>query len=213
MPSPVIRNGLHVLLPHSGEEIGCRFLGGWTMRIFICAFALIAGLPIVARAGEDDNPFKNVKEGDWVRFTMTMVRGDFKSVGELKKTVTAKSDKEITIQTIMTLDGRSTLPTEEKIDLTKPYDPTRLLGLEGTGAKIEKVGDEKAKVKIGTKEYDCAVIKLKTKSNSFGKEYNSDVKLWTSKDAPLGGMVKLEVLGERGVPANTWLEFKEAGSK
>jgi hypothetical protein len=43
-----------------------------------------------------------------------------------------------------------------------------------------------------------------------GKEIISDVRLWTSKDAPLGGMVKLEVLGE---PANTWLEFKESGSK
>jgi hypothetical protein len=170
-------------------------------------------LPIIARAAEEDNPFKNVKEGDWVKFTMTMEIGDFKQAGEFKKTVTAKSDKEVTITTIMTLDGRKSLPSEEKIDLTKPYDPIKLLGLNESDAKIEKVGEEKVKVKIGTKEYDCTLIKMKVKTNAGGKEYNTDNKLWTSKDAPLGGMVKLEVLGERGAPANTWLEFKESGGK
>ena len=140
------------------------------MKNFICTVALVVGLPIVACAGEDDNPFKNVKEGDWAKFTMTMVIGDFKVAGELKKTVTAKSDKEVTIKTNMTLDGRESIPTEEKIDLTQPYDPINLLGLKGSNTKIEKVGDEKAKVKIGTKEYDCAVIKWKTKSNSEGKK-------------------------------------------
>ena len=183
------------------------------MKHFLCTFALIIGSPIVARAAEDDSPFKKVKEGDWARFTMTMVIGDFRVAGEFRKTVTAKSDKEVTIKTTMTLNGAESIPTEEKIGLTKPYYPTKLLGLKESEAKIEKVGDGKEKVKIGTKEYDCTLIKMKTKSNSGGKEITSDVKLWTSKDAPLGGMVKLEVLGERGAPANTWLEFKESGSK
>jgi hypothetical protein len=183
------------------------------LKYFFCTFALIIGLPIVARAAEDDNPFKKVKEGDWAKFTMTMVIGDFRLAGEFRKTVTAQSDKEVTIKTSMTLNGAESIPSEEKIDLTKPYDPTKLLGLKENEAKIEKVGDEKVKVKVGAKEYDCTLIKLKTKTNAGGKEITSDVKLWTSKDAPLGGMVKLEVLGERGVPANTWLEFKESGSK
>ena len=148
-----------------------------------------------------------------MKFSMTMVIGDFKVAGEYRKTVTAKSDKEVTIKTIMTLNGAESLPTEEKIDLTKPYEPTKLLGLKESEAKIEKVSEGNEKVKIGTKEYDCTLIKLKTKNNVGGKETTSDVQLWISKDAPLGGMVKLEVLGERGVPANTWLEFKESGSK
>jgi hypothetical protein len=183
------------------------------MKHFLCTFALIIGLPIVARAADDDNPFKKVKEGDWVKFTMTMEIGDFKLVGDMKTTVTAKSDKEVTITTIMTLDGRKSLPREERIDLTKPYDPIWLLGLKDTDEKVEKVGEAKEKVKIGTKEFDCTLIKSKTKSNAGGQEYTTHNKLWTSKDAPLGGMLKLEVLGERGAPANTWLEFKESGSK
>jgi hypothetical protein len=182
------------------------------LKHFLYTFALI-GLPIVARAAENDNPFKNVKVGDWVKFTMTMEIGDIKLAGEFRKTVTAKSDKEVTIRTNMRLNGAESIPSEEKIDLTKPYDPIRLLGLKDTDAKIEKVDEAKEKVKIGTKEFDCTLIKSKTKSNSGGKEYTTENRLWTSKDAPLGGMVKLEVLGERGVPANTWLEFKQSGSK
>ncbi len=165
------------------------------------------------RAAEDDNPFKKVKEGDWAKYSMTMDRGGFKSVGDMTRTVTAKSDKEVTITTIMTLDGRKSLPRDEKFDLTKPYDPIWLHGLNGTDARIEKVGEAKEKVKIGTREYDCTVIKSKTRSKVGGIEYKTDNRLWTSKDAPLGGMVKMEVLGERGAPANTWLEFKESGSK
>jgi hypothetical protein len=184
-----------------------------TLKHFLCTFALIIGLPIVARAAENDNPFKKVKEGDWAKYSMTMEIGDFKRIGDMKTTVTAKFEKEVTITTIMTLDGQKSLPRDEKIDLTKPYDPTWLLGLKDTNAKVEKVGEAKEKVKIGTKEFDCTLIKSKTKSNAGGQEYTTHNKLWTSKDAPLGGMVKLEVLGERGVPANTWLDFKESGSK
>jgi hypothetical protein len=189
------------------------FFGSKTLKHLLCTLALFIGSPIIARAADDDNPFKKVKEGDWAKYSMTMDRGGFKSVGDMTRTVTAKSDKEVTITTIMTLDGRKSLPRDEKIDLTKPYDPIWLHGLKGTDAKIEKVGDAKEKVKIGTKEYDCTVIKSKTKSKVGGIEYNTDNRLWTSKDAPLGGMVKMEVLGERGAPANTWIEFKESGSK
>jgi hypothetical protein len=183
------------------------------MKHFLCTFAFIIGLPIVACAADDDNPFKKVKEGDWAKYSMTMEIGDFKRVGDMKTTVTAKSDKEVTISTIMTLDGQKSLPREERFDLTKPYDPIWLLGLKDTDAKVEKVGEAKEKVKIGTKEYDCALIKSTTKSNVGGREYTTHNKLWTNKDAPFGGMVKLEVLGERGAPANTWLELKESGSK
>src|SRR5262249_46575534 len=132
-------------------SVGRLFIVSWgsnTVKHFLCAFALLLGLPMVVRAAEEDNPFKNVKEGDWVKFTMTMEIGDFKQAGEFKKTVTAKSDKEVTITTIMTLDGRKSLPSEEKIDLTKPYDPIKLLGLKESEAKIEKVGEEKVKVKV-----------------------------------------------------------------
>ena len=54
------------------------------MRIFICALALIIGWPIVARGGEDENPFKNVKEGDWVRFRTSGARS-------LKSTISCMS--------------------------------------------------------------------------------------------------------------------------
>jgi hypothetical protein len=179
------------------------------MKHFLFAFALIIGLTSFARAADDDNPFKKVKEGDWVIFSMTMERGTFKSNGDTKTTVTSKSDKEVTISTIITLDGQKSLPREERIDLTKPYDLIRLLGLKDTGAKVERGGEAKEMVKIGTKEFECTLIKSKTTSGM----YITHNKLWTSKDAPLGGMVKLEVLGERGAPANTWLELKAFGSK
>jgi hypothetical protein len=182
------------------------------MRHFLCTLAVIVGLPVVARAA-DDNPFNRVNEGDWVAYSMTMEVGAFKSVGEMKTTVTAKSDKEVTIATVLTLDGRKSLPREERIDLTKPYDLIWLLGLKDTDAKVDKGGETKEKIMIGSKEFDCALIKSTTKSTVGGRDYITHNKLWTSRDGPLGGMVKLEVLGERGAPANTWLEFKEAGSK
>ncbi|QVL33984.1 hypothetical protein KIH39_08780 [Telmatocola sphagniphila] len=180
------------------------------MKHFLFAFALMLGMTSIVRPADDNNPFRKVKEGDWVIFTMTMERGTIKSVGDSKTTVTAKTDKEVTISTVITLDGQKSLPREERIDLTKPYDPIWLLGLKDySGVKLEKGEETQEKVKLGTKQFECTLLKSKTTSGI----YTTHNKLWTSKDAPLGGMVKLEVLGERGAPANTWLELKGSGSK
>ena len=101
------------------------------MKHFLCStFALVVGLPIVARGVEDDNPFKKVKEGDWVKFTMTMVIGDFKVAGEYRKTVTAKSDKEVTIKTTRTMRNGRTRSVALACTLMKA---TGLVDLIGSG--------------------------------------------------------------------------------
>src|SRR5262245_47418139 len=86
-----------------------------------------------ARAQEKaENPYKDATVGDYVTYKLTWsclgkdnVWKD--NVGSIKETVTAKTDKEVTLKTVTTpphsRKGKGEEEATEKIDLTKPYDP------------------------------------------------------------------------------------------
>ena len=130
--------------------------------------------------------------------------------GEIKMTVSAKTDKEATLKTTVVFMGMELPGGDQKIDLTKPYDPTKPMDPKSKDAKVEKLDEGKEKIKIGTKEYDCTWMKVKTVSKVGGKENTSEVKVWTSKAVPLGGIVKMEMKSDS---TNLSLELKESGSK
>jgi len=127
----------------------------------LLAAALAACLaPLAARAADDDNPYKNVKVGDYSTYKMNTKVGQIAVTGTITQTITAKTDKEATAKVTGTVTVNGTameIPAQEqKVDLTKPYDPTKVGGglPAGTEAKVEKLKEGKEKVKVAGKEYD-----------------------------------------------------------
>ena len=77
-----------------------------------------------------------------------------------KETITAKSDKEISIKATFTPDYP--LPValqEEKIDLTKPYDRIALFCPAGIKAsKVKEVKEDDETITVGKTKFKCKVI-------------------------------------------------------
>jgi len=180
------------------------------------AAVFLALLPLAARAEEKgDNPFRNAKVGDWVEYKMVTNVGAFKADGTVKMTVTAKTDKEATLKGVATVNGTETPAQETKIDLTKPYDPLSAANLpKGADVKVEKTGMGKDKVKAMGKDYDCDWVKFKVNGKSQGVDLDGDAKVWMSKAAPLGGMVKMEMNAKvAGMDMKMTMELANSGSK
>jgi hypothetical protein len=161
---------------------------------YLLSAALFAGLAPAAFAQDMENPFKKAKVGDWAEYKMATNAMGINIDAKLKMTVTAKTDKEVTLKTAAIVNNMELPGQETKIDLTKPYDPTNTANLpKGTEAKVEKGGEGKEKVKIGGKEYDTNWMKMKVNAKVNGMDFDSDIKVWISKDVPLSGMVKMEM--------------------
>src|SRR5215208_891633 len=112
------------------------------LRSFV-AVLVLAVAPIAVRAADEENPYKNAKVGDYATYTITTKAAGQTIDGTLTQTVTAKTDKEVTVKGAMVfkLGGKEQKfpEQEEKIDLTKPYDPTK-----GGGANLPGGGEIKA---------------------------------------------------------------------
>jgi hypothetical protein len=188
-----------------------------TFRAFVTVLALAAVAPM-ARAADDENPYKNAKVGDYATYTMTTKVAGFSIDGTLTQTVTAKSDKEATIKVTGSFEvggNKMDIPAQEqKIDLTKPFDPTKGANLPaGADAKIEKGKEGKEKIKVNGKEYDCTWTTYKVKMKAMGQEIDADVKSWAAKDVP-AGMVKMTMNADiGGQKMEMVMELKETGSK
>jgi len=183
------------------------------------AVLVLAVAPVAARAADEENPFKNAKVGDYAVYTATTKFAGNNIDGTFTQTVTAKTDKEATIKgvIVINLGGKEQkVEQEEKIDLTKPYDPSKSGGasLPGGGElKAEKDKDGKEKLKVAGKEYDTTWTSYKIKVKVMNQEIPGDMKVWVAKDMPLG-MVKMVVnleFGGQKIEAAT--ELKETGNK
>jgi hypothetical protein len=179
----------------------------------LCAAVAAVLLAAPAPAGDDGNPFRTVKVGDFAVYKLTTTGKDMTVEATATRTVAAKDDKEAVIRMVVKIDGAAQDPLpDEKIDLTKPYDPTRLV-LPGADIKIEKVKDGTEKVKVPAGEFDCRWDEFRLSGKLNGLEVKADVKVWSAKDVPLH-VVKMRQENEvAGMKFVTTRELVESGHK
>lgn len=190
-----------------------------SVRLFAAALAICCAPMAASAADEDFNPYKNTKVGDYANYKMTMKVAGFAVSGNTTQKVTAKTDKEATVQVTgsIELNGmKMDIPEQSQtIDLTKPYDPTKVGGglPPGTDVKVVKGKEGKEKVKVGGKEYDCTWTTYTVKGNANGQDIVANVKAWMSKDVPLG-MVKMEMNADVAkMKMEMSMEMTESGNK
>lgn len=185
-------------------------------RSMFFALALVAA-PLAARA--DDHPYQNAKVGDFVTYSMSTKVAGFNLAGTITQVVTEKTDKEVTVKASGSIDfmgkEQKVPETTQKIDLTKPFDPTKTGGNVpgGADAKVEKVSEGKEKIKVGGKEYDCTWTTYNVTAKAMGQEFKTEMKTWMSKGVT-AGMVKMEMKGDvAGQKMEMTMELKETGNK
>src|SRR5262249_36388954 len=103
---------------------------------------------------------------------------------------------------------------KQTIDLTKPFDPTKIGGqLPGGNAKVEKDKEGKEKIKVNGKEYDSTWTTYKVKAMAMGQNIETNLKVWMAKDAPMG-MIKMTMNGDiAGQKMEMTMEMTDSGHK
>ena len=141
------------------------------VKILVAAFiVMVSGLGQVARAEEAPNCLKDVKAGEWVLYKL---QGGMK----MKQTVTAVTDKEVTLSTQVMMNDKAMGPAQEtRIPREAGEDKKKE---EGVKPKISS-----ATVKVKGKEIKCVVIEVK------------NAKTYLSNEIPVTGMVKSEADGK-----------------
>lgn len=161
----------------------------------LSAGLLLAVVPNLARTAdpEIENPFKNVKKGDSATYKMSMKVAGQSLEGTITQTVKDKTEKEVTLVTSGKMAGRDIPGNEQKIDLTKPFDPTKFQKqAAGADIKTTKGKEGKEKIKIGDKEYDSNWTIYTVEGKANGIDIKADMKVWLAKDLPMG-LAKMEM--------------------
>jgi hypothetical protein len=165
-------------------------------------------------AGADDNPYKGLKVGDYAKYTLKAKLGFLPLDGTVTQTLADKTEKEATLKVVLTAGGMDTPFPDQKIDLTRPLDPTKGVALPGfADAKLEKLKSGSEKVKAGGKEYEAEWTTYKLTVTNKGVEGEGELKVWAAKSVPVR-LVKLELavtVGKNDIQAA--MELTETGSK
>jgi len=183
------------------------------LHLLASAFALVIA-PVAASGADDDNPYKNAKVGDFAAYKITVAIAGMNLGGEMKQEVTAKSEKELSLKVTGKVNGMAIPEQTQKIDLTKPFDPTSLNQNQlGKDVKIVKGKESKEKLTFDGKEYETTVTNFKMSGKANGLEIESDMKVWISKDIP-GVLAKMEsTMNVAGQKMELKMELSETGSK
>ena len=148
-------------------------------------FSVVCALSTAAQ--EPANPFKKAKAGDWVLYAKTVTfKGKVESESTVKMTVTEVADQQVMIEVVETVNGEKK-SKKVLVDFTDRYYATRILCDYDDRGKVEKAGKEK--VKVGDKAYECSSMTI---TFERVKGYPAKIKLWTSPEVPLEGIVKAE---------------------
>ena len=179
--------------------------------------AVVAVLALAGRwvAAAEENPFKNAKVGDFVKYKMVNDVAGMKQEMGMTQTVTAKDETAVTLKIEMEAAGNKLPSQETKVALDQPYDPFKT---GAPNAKVEKVGEGEEKVTVGGKEYACKWFQAKVAVTApTGQEVTGSSKVWICKDVPLGGLVKMESqneikMGDKTMQTTSTMTLIESGS-
>lgn len=183
--------------------------------MYVRLIAVLAALVVVpfAFAADEENPYKKLKVGDYATYKMTTKIAGMNLEGTITQTVAKKDDKEATLKVTGSLNGMEIPAQEQKIDLTKPFDPTKANLPPGSEATVEKLKYGKEKIKAGGKEYETKWETYKVKAKANGLEIEAEVKAWMAKDFPFQ-VVKMEMTTEvAGMKLEMEMEISESGTK
>jgi hypothetical protein len=128
--------------------------------------------------------------------------------------IIAKDEKEVTYEVTSKFSafGHETAAPAQKIkvDLTKSYDPIISANLKQNNTKIEKIGSGSEKVKVGGKEIETKWTKQRATTTVNDMKVVTETKMWTSKDEPVSGLVKME---STTMGSTSTVELVNSGSK
>ncbi|HEX3152536.1 MAG TPA: hypothetical protein VHR66_30975 [Gemmataceae bacterium] len=170
------------------------------MRL-LALLALAVGAATLA--ADEPNPYAKAKVGDYATFKMTTKVAGIPVEGTLTQTVTAVVEgKEVTIAVSGMLgnqDIQGKVP-DMKVDLTKPFDPTKPAGpvSPGTSMTAEKVKEDKErieKLKVAGTEYSAKVETYMLKVKAGGMDFPARMKIWQVKEVPVP-MAKMEMIAD-----------------
>jgi hypothetical protein len=185
------------------------------IRLFAVVMALVAA-PF-AFSADEENPYKKTKIGDFATYKMTSKVAGQNVEGTVTQTVTAKDDKEVTLKSsgkVTAMGMEIPVPEQEqKIDLTKPFDPTKASAPAGAQVDVTKLKDGTEKIKAGGKEYATNWTTYKVKMKVMGMDVESEMKVWQTKDLNFP-VVKMEMTSEiAGQKMEVGMELLETGTK
>lgn len=184
------------------------------VRLFAAVVA-VAVAPVAVWAADDDNPYKDVKVGDFATYKLKVNVGPIAIDGTTTQNITAKTDKEAKVKVVASVNGMEAPAQEQTVDLTKPYDPTKVGGglPGGAEAKVEKGKEGKEKIKAAGKEFECTWTEYKVKAKANGMEIDADIKVWTSKEVPMGTVKMTMKAAVMKMDMEMTMELSEFGNK
>jgi len=168
--------------------------------------ALAAGQPV-------DNPFKKAKVGQWAEYSAA-IGGQTMT---LRQTVTAKTDKVATLKSEVRFGPNALGASEQKIPLDKPMDFAQIqraaAGPQAQGkADVKEIERGQETIEVAGKKYPCTWIKYETKLEFSGQKVESTFVIWASPEAPLSGLVRLQVENKL-MQQNLVFELSGSGGK
>ena len=145
--------------------------------------------------------------GEWLEYAVRTDAAPQAAEMKARQTVTAKDAHWVTLETTGDLGTH-----ELKISLQKPYEPYMPVG--ETDATSTKLKEGKETLTVQGKAYACKWVQVKVLAT---KPTATDcvTKVWTSKDVPVTGVVRLESLSSataKGKTVTTKLTMELTGS-
>lgn len=183
------------------------------IRLIAAAFVVVLA-PVAARSADDENPYKNAKVGDYSNYKMTMKVAGQNIAGTITQAITAKTEKEVTLKVSGKVNDMDIPVQEQKIDITKPFDPTKLANQPaGADMKVEKGKEGKETIEVGGKKYEANWTNYTVKGKANGLDINSEMKVWLAKDLPTA-LAKMEMtMTVAGMKVEMTMELTETGNK
>jgi hypothetical protein len=185
-----------------------------SIKASMCWWTLF--IPLTLRA--DEHPYAQVRVGDYATYSVRTKVAGLSIDGVTTQTVIAKTDKEVTVKLtgkIVFMGNQQVIPPrEQRIDLSKPFDPTKFSGQfpQGAEVQVQKIQEGREKISIGDKSYNCTWIEYQVQAKTPGVNLNSVVKVWMSKDVPMGMVKMIMKVSQKDQNMETIVELKESGN-